>query len=604
MSTNIADRLRAQAEVQPTSKAVMCPLGRDGDGRRTYTEISFRELNALCDRYARGFSALGVKRGMRCLVFVTPCIEFFALTFALYRLGAVTVMIDPAMGKEAVLQAIREAEPEAFIAVPKAQLLKMLFRQAFRSVKINVTVGRRLFWGGRTITDVEALGGGGGKGGGEGQGEVGFQSAPTEGGDTAAILFTSGSTGAPKGVIYTHRIFDTQVDVFARELNIGPSEVDLSAFPLFSLFSLALGAAVVVPDMDVSHPARVEPEKIVEAVTDHGVTYVFGSPAFWEKIADYCGGRGVRLESLKRVLMAGAPAPVSLLERLSRIVSASADIFTPYGATESLPVSLPSAHDVLSGPAQRTQQGAGTWVGRPIQDVAVKIIRIVDGPIARMEDAEVLPAGEIGEIVVKSPVTTTAYFRRDRDNALSKIRGGEARFETHGETPNAPSNEASNEASNNACDEALDGASGGEIWHRMGDVGYLDTEGCLWFCGRKSHRVQTDHGVMYTVPCEAIFNRHPAVFRSALVGIGPVGKKKPVVCIECRPDFRPRSRRERDELAGALLDMGRRSPLTERIEEVLFVDAFPVDARHNAKIRREVLAITAERALLGRRRIA
>ena len=535
----------------------MCPVGRDREGRRTYAEISFRDLDALCDRYARGFSALGVTRGMRCLVFVTPCIEFFALTFALYRLGAVTVMIDPAMGKDAVLQAIREAEPEAFIAVPKAQLLKMLFRQAFKSVKINVTVGRRLFWGGRSITDVEALG--------ERADRRALQSAPTDGEDTAAILFTSGSTGAPKGVIYTHRIFDTQVNFFARELNIGPSEVDLSAFPLFSLFSLALGAAVVVPDMDVSHPVRVEPEKIVEAINDHGVTYVFGSPAFWERVADYGCAQGLRLESLKRVLMAGAPAPISLLERLSRIVLDSADIFTPYGATESLPVSIPSARDVLSGPAQRTQEGAGTWVGRPIQDVVVKIIRIVDEPIATMDDAEVLPPGEIGEIVVSSPVTTAAYFRRDRDNVLSKIREGE---------------------------------TSGVIWHRMGDVGYLDADGCLWFCGRKSHRVQTEQGVMYTVPCEAIFNRHPAVFRSALVGVGALGKKRPVICIECRPHFRPRNNREREALSGALLDMGRRSPLTARIEEVLFVDAFPVDARHNAKIRREVLAITAERANL------
>jgi acyl-CoA synthetase (AMP-forming)/AMP-acid ligase II len=549
MTLNIAERIAIQAQLRPDAKAVIAPVAYAGR-RRTYAHLTFAQLDALVDRYARGLSAIGIQRGMRVLLLVRPSLDFFALTFALFRLGAPPVMLDPAMGRASVLGAIGEVEPDAMIGIPKAHLAKLLFPRFFRSVRVSVVVGPRLVFGGSTLDDVARAG------------EAGsMRPAPTAPKDTAAILFTSGSTGAPKGVVYTHGIFDAQVRIFEETFGIEAGEVDLSAFPLFSLFSVALGVTVVIPDMDPTKAAAVDPAKILEAIDDHGVTYAFGSPAFWHRIAEHAEAHGTRFRSLARIMMAGAPAPVSLLERLLRALPDGGDVYTPYGATECLPITLPSARALLAGPAHRTRKGEGTCVGRPIEGLEVRIIRITEDALPRIEDAVTMGPGEVGEILVHGPATTESYFRREDDTARSKIRDGE------------------------------------RIWHRMGDVGYLDAEGQLWFCGRKSHRVETREGPMYTEECEPIFNAHPRVFRTALVGLGPRGAQKPVVVVECKAAQAPRHRHDSEQLVAELAALAKTHELTRSIETFLFHPAFPVDARHNAKIRREDLAVWAERVL-------
>ncbi len=546
---NIADRLRVMAERQPEARAVVVPWRRDGAGRRSYIHQTFRALDRMSDVYARGLSKLGVTQGMHCLLMVRPSLEFFGLSFALFRLGAVPVLLDPAMGKANILGAIAEVEPGALIGIPKAHWARRLYRQAFRSVRVKVAVGPKWFWGACTLERVVREGGDGA-----------FRGPDTRPEDPAAILFTSGSTGPPKGVIYTHQIFDEQVNIFERQLGIEPGEVDLSAFPLFSLFSVALGATAVVPDMDPTRAANVDPKNILEAFDELGVTYAFGSPAFWKPVAAYAEARGLRFRSLTRILMAGAPAPVPLLRQLLALVPNHADVYTPYGATEALPVTLPSVRGLLDGLSAKTEAGAGVCVGLPISGTELRVIPIADGPVTLDEARPVLPR-EMGEIMVKSPVTTAAYHRRPQDNQRSKVKDGSG------------------------------------FWHRMGDVGYLDDEGRLWFCGRKNHRVQSAHGPMYTVCCEAIFNRHPWVYRTALVGVGPAGQARPVIVVECHPNARPRGFKDRRQLEKDLLSLASEFEETRLIKDVLFCRALPVDARHNAKIRREEVAVWAARKL-------
>ena len=121
----------------------------------------------------------------------------------------------------------------------------------------------------------------------------------------------------------------------------------------------------------------------------------------------------------------------------------------------------------------------------------------------------------------------------------------------------------------------------------------LDVEGRFWFCGRLAHRVLTADGPMYTVPCEAVFNCHADVYRSALVGVGPAGRQRPVIVLEPLPGRVPQNEGERDALFDEIRDLGRANPLTAPIEDFLIHAAFPVDIRHNAKIFREKLALWA-----------
>jgi acyl-CoA synthetase (AMP-forming)/AMP-acid ligase II len=261
------------------------------------------------------------------------------------------------------------------------------------------------------------------------------------------------------------------------------------------------------------------------------------------------------------VLSAGAPVPAEVLARMKECISPDGEVHTPYGATEALPVSSIAAGEVLAETAQRTARGEGVCVGRKFPGIEWRVVRIVEGPIASLDQAEPLPPGEIGELVVTGPVVTRQYVTRVETNRLAKIPDGE------------------------------------RVWHRMGDSGYLDEQDRFWFCGRVAHRVLTAAGPMYPVRCEAIFNRHPDVFRSALVGIGPRGGQRPVVVVEPLPERFPRTTLAHDQLVAELADLARGHPLTESIHTLLVKKSFPVDVRHNAKISRERLAVWAARRL-------
>lgn len=527
-SFNIADRLREMAAERPTAPALL--------DQKTRQTLSFRETEERADAFVRGLLQCGLVPGDRVLLLVKPSCDFFCLIWGLFRAGLVPVLLDPAMGIGPVLRAVKEAEPAGVVAIERVLWLAKLFPSVFRTVRFWARAEASGFAGQSLRRLLHE--------GGQSSGEVRADTGPH---DLAAVLFTSGSTGDPKGVRYTHAIFDAQRTMLKEGLGIRPGEVDLSAFPLFSLFSMALGVSVVIPDMDSTRPARVDPDRILEAFRAYDVSYAFGSPAFWRRLVEREGRW-----PLSRVLMAGAPASVDLLQTLLDRIPAEGDVFTPYGATESLPISLPSARANLAGPAQRTLAGAGTWVGKPLPEVRVRIASVLDGPTTEVPKG--LSPGAVGEIWVSSPVTTAGYFRRPEADARSKVTDAEAPF---------------------------------GFWHRMGDVGFLDDAGELWFCGRQSHRIEMHSGTVFPVQVEARVNRDPRVARSALVGTGARGAERIWLVIE---PSRPLDRKARAEVADSGARAAQAHPSVEAVAGVEFRKSLPVDARHNAKIRREVLS--------------
>ncbi len=551
-AVNVAIYLREMAQRQPDRPAVIWRTGRDRRGRSIYRHWTFEQLEQESDRYAWGLLEAGVEPGLRTILMVRPCPQLFALVFALFKIGAVPVLIDPGMGRDRMVACLRAVEAQAFIGIPLAHLLRIAHPDAFASIRVSITVGRRWFWGGHSLDTLAS------------RSWRAFQPAATKGDDPAAIIFTTGSTGPPKGVLYLHRIFDAQVRMLRDHFGIAPGEIDLPTFPLFSLFDPALGMTAVIPDMDPTQPARVDARRIIEAIHDHQVTNMFGSPALLDRVSRYGTAHQVRLPSLRRVFSAGAPAPPAVLERFSQMLGGEAEIHTPYGATEALPVACIGSREVLGETRFRSAKGDGTCVGRPLPGVEVRIIRLTDEPIDHWSEELALPLGQIGEIVVRGPTVTPEYCTDSHATRLAKIRPDPG-------------------VVNDRATESL--------WHRMGDVGWMDAAGRLWFCGRKAHRVVTEHGTLFTVPCEAVFNQHPAVRRSALVGVGHRPNQRPVICVELEPEHRRANRRA---LARELLEMARQHDLTRSITTVLFHPAFPVDIRHNAKIFRERLAVWAE----------
>lgn len=524
-------------------------------GRVAYAHLTFQQLDRESDNLARGLQSIGVVPFTRLVLMVRFGIEFVSLVFAAFKAGAVVVLIDPGMGLSQVLNCLEDTEPEGFLAIPPVHAVRLWNRRRFRQSRHHLTVGPRWFWGGPTYRELAKAP------------WQPFDTASMKENDPAAVIFTSGSTGPAKGVIYEHGMFNAQVDLIRDQYAIEPGGVDLSGFPLFGLFNAAMGTTTVIPPMNPSKPAKANPVRILEVMQDQTVTQSFGSPALWNRVTRYCEERNIQLKSIRRVFSAGAAVPLSVLERIQRIaVSPAAEINTPYGATEALPVCTISASEVIEHTAERTRTGAGTCVGRPFPGVRVKIIEITDAPIHTLSAARELPMGQIGEIIVQGPSVTRHYLRRPDADALAKIAES---AEVAG--PDAPV----------------------PFWHRMGDVGYLDDQERLWYCGRKSHIVSTSKGHLYTEPCEAIFNEHPRVFRSALVGVGRRGEQTPVIIVEPIKGQFPRGSADRQKFGAELQKLAADNPLTLDIQTFLFHRLLPVDVRHNSKIDRERLALWA-----------
>ena len=544
---NIAAHLPEMARMQPHAPAVYFPQGRDRRGRVCYSHYTFSQLDRESNRIARGLEMVGIRRGVRAVLMVPPSLDFFALTFALFKVGAVPVLIDPGMGIKNLKVCLEEAAPEAFIGVPKAHVARLLLGWGKATIRTLLTVGTRRFWGGTTLTELIGRSGG----------EVDYPMAATAAGETAAILFTSGSTGAPKGAVYSHGNFRAQVEMLRSLYDIRPGEIDLPTFPLFALFAPALGMTSVIPDMDFTRPGSVDPRKIIDAIESFGVTSMFGSPALINRVGRHGQAGNIKLPTLRRVISAGAPVPAQVLQRFVGMLNEDTQVFTPYGATEALPVCSIGSREILGQTRNLTDQGQGVCVGRPVAGIELHIIAIGDEPITAWDDGLKVADGTIGEIVVKGPQVTTHYHNRPGSTELAKIQN-----------------------------------PAGGFYHRMGDLGYRDQEGRIWFCGRKAHRVESSDQTRFTIPCEAIFNTHPQVFRSALVGIGETGRQRPIICIELESGVgkseQPRIRRE-------LLEIAAGHEITAGLRELLFHPAFPVDIRHNAKIFREKLALWAEK---------
>lgn len=512
--------------------------------------ISFKDLDQEVDRYAAGLISHGITKGTHTVLLVSAGLEFFIICFALFRIGAVPILIDPGMGRKAMVRALAGSGATALIGVPKAQMLRLFYPGSFKSVRKWVNTGMTKIPGSISSRDLRL--------------QIKLPGVQTKmrADETAAIFFTSGSTGPPKGVIYQAGMLEAMVKMLEQHFQYGPEDIDLCTFPLLGLFVTCLGSSLVVADMDPLKPAKLKPQKIINNLNDFECTQMFGSPMIIRRLNEYSIEHRVKLKSLRRVISAGAPVPIEIQNDFLKLTDNKAIVHAPYGATEALPVTDILSNDSIYQDRDNINYDNGICVGSPLPGLEVRIISISDKPISSWSDNLCQPTDVIGEIVVKGPHITQEYKNNPQANSLSKIH-----------------------------DEA-----GERQWHRMGDLGRLDRNGLLWFYGRKNHRVETDQGSLYTIPVEAIFNQHPMVKLSALVGIGTSSGEfqKPVIVVQPQESI---SRKEFSKLLVDLNLLADGNAMTKGLKHFIRHNNFPVDPRHNAKIFREKLAKWAERKI-------
>ncbi|MGF1859776.1 olefin beta-lactone synthetase [Photobacterium profundum] len=567
---NICRHLTRAAKETPDSLAVAVQI-KSLFGKLRYEELTFEQLNTDSNAIAQALNDHGIKRGMKAVLMVTPSLDFFALTFALFKAGIVPILVDPGMGVKNLKQCFDEAKPDAFIGIPKAHIARCLFGWGKPSVRRLLTVGGNdvfaNIFGGTTLkallkrnTVIKPRS--------KMHQAVDYDIAKLKNDEMAAILFTSGSTGTPKGVVYTHAMFEAQISVLKNDYGIAHGERDLATFPLFSLFGPALGMTSIVPDMDASKPITANPDSLFAAIEQYQCTNMFVNPALIERL----GQAGTQrhkphtLPSIKRVISAGAPATISSISRFSKMLKDGVEVLNSYGATESLPLTMIGS-DRLMQTTDITDNGGGICVGQAVDGVDIAIIAITDDPITIWDETLRLPVNQIGEIVVKGPMVSCAYYHRDHATVQAKITNG-----------------------------------ADTVRHRMGDLGYLDKNGQLWMCGRKAHRVEANRAAVasdklpyFSIPCERIFNTHSSVKRTALVGIERNGETVPLLCVELNKGTTLTDDTARNTFFAELKTIGANHQQTVGIVDFLIHPDFPVDIRHNAKIFREKLAVWAQK---------
>lgn len=527
MMMNVIESLGEIARKYPQTIGLKDPQ-RSFGGILNYKNKTFQQMDHEVDLWATYLMTQGFSKGQKALLMLPPGEDLLITVFAMLRLGTIPVVIDPGMGLKNFIHCAKRTQPNLFLGCCKARILYYLlqpmvhFKKAiFLSQRLKNSLHKKDF--------------------------ACHLQQEDRNNDTAAVLFTSGSTGYPKGAVYTYEEFNQQIEVLQKAFSIQSGEVDIPLLPVFSLYNPALGMTTVVPEMNPSHPGALNPKKIVEAILTNNVTNSFGSPRLWTKIADYCEKNDITLPSIKRIFLAGAPVHPLLLKRVQALIP-NGEAFTPYGATEALPIAYISAKEVIENTYALTLQGKGTCVGHALPDVQIRIIPIKNEALAHLP--EELPIGEIGEITVCAPYISKSYLNDSSATAKAKISEND------------------------------------QIWHRMGDLGYKDEQGRLWFCGRKAERVVCQDRTFYTDCCEAIFNAHKAVARSALIAFEKDGQNVPAIVIELK---RKLSAFQKKNLLQELRELAQTVTTTQKISHFCFYKKFPVDVRHNAKIHRLTL---------------
>jgi olefin beta-lactone synthetase len=514
MPMNIAEILTEQAEVRPDAPAIIDVA--DGRSRTT----SFREMERASGRAAALLLAAGLKAGDTVLVLQPMSADLYVALAALFRLGVVAMFLDPSAGRDHVTRCCEIASPRAFIGSAKAQMLCLLV-PALRRIPNKFVIGPAL------------------------PGSIPWSRAcrlaPADRIEScradmpALITFTSGSTGRPKAAPRSHGFLLAQHRALERTIGLPAGAVELATLPVFALANLAAGLTSLIPGVDLRSPGRIDPAPVIAQIDANSPTRVTASPAFLERLADFCVREDRRLPSFEQIFTGGAPVFPRLLDKM-RCVAPQANIVAVYGSTEAEPIAEIPLDAIADEDRQAMLAGRGLLAGPPVSVIDLRIMRCrwgtPVGPYTESEfAAECVSDNEPGEIVVSGEHVLTGYLNGDGD-AETKFR--------------------------------VDGRG----WHRTGDAGCLDSEGRLWLLGRCSAVIADSRGVLYPFAVECAAQHQPGVRRAALLGRN--GER--VLAVEAAPGAVVDTASLRSKLSWASLD------------RVSVVKCIPVDRRHNAKV--------------------
>ncbi|MBI5365618.1 MAG: AMP-binding protein [Planctomycetes bacterium] len=526
--TRHGDKL-ALAEADPARLAAW----KGGDEPLPHRQVTWSELARRVELAAGGLRAAGLEPGDRAVIFIPMSIELYVAMCAVFRIGAVAVFLDSFARQHQLGMCSQLVEPKAFLGDPLAHKYRPML-PPLRGLPIQVVTGDQPVPGARTLAELEALG----------------KTAPIEAvrpDTTALVTFTTGSSGVPKGANRTHSFLLAQHTALDKHIPYRADDVDVPAFPIFLLNNLAAGISTIMPAIDLARPAESDPPRLVAQMLQQRVTNVTMSPALLGRVATFCIEKGIAL-GIRRLITGGAPVGPALVRDVLR-AAPQCDLAILYGSTEAEPIADIHGREMLellADPANRSRQGV--CVGGVVPDLSWRLVKVTRGRMALgaggWADWDV-PAGQPGELLVAGEHVCRDYYRNEDATNRNKIK------------------------------------EGGKVWHRTGDVGYVDDRRRLWLVGRVHNAIVRAGAFHFPVEAEQVLKGLPYVKQAAFLGLpdAALGERTVAAFV---PNAAPASPADAEaRLAGARAAiMAKNFP----VDEVLALETIPMDPRHHSKV--------------------
>lgn len=508
----------------------------DPRSRIQHDEIAYKDMAKRINVVAKGLLDIGIQKGDRVIIFLPMSLDMYVAMFAVQRIGAIAVFLDSWARSHHLGASAECVGPKAMISFQQAFALVDQVPE-FKSMPLRIMYGPGLNC---THRFEDLL-----------KGTSGAPTAPVESEFTALITFTTGSTGKPKGANRTHRFLSAQHNALNHVIPYTDKDADMPAFPIFSLNNLAAGVTTVLPALDLAAPNPRDPAILACQILNENITCTTLSPSMLVGLARYCAENHLKLTGLRRVVTGGAPISKDDVRQFYAIAPQT-DLWILYGSTEAEPMAHIEGRDMLkeSGNADPEIVENGVNVGHISEDVDYRFIRIIPGPvdIAKLPwDQIEVPTGAVGEFLVTGDHVCRDYYNNPEAFVSTKIQD-----------------------------------SDGRVWHRTGDLAYLDSKKDLWIVGRVNNAVERGGKYFFPVQAEVLLKRLPFVSRCAFLGMPHeiLGQANCAV-IEAKGEVdriaaRAEIRRIFDK-NGIPLD------------EIRFVSAVPMDPRHHSKVEYAVL---------------
>jgi olefin beta-lactone synthetase len=548
---NLANRLDEIAAQHPDFAALI------QGSKHTRKTVSYQHLSEMVKRRACILRSGGLRKGDRVLMLQPISIDLFVSILAVFRIGATVLIVDVGAGRDKVNHAIDRAKPRAVIAAGKGIFATIALKSA-RLIKLKFSNGPILpGWnpiGQQNVFRSKRL-----RAGAPVSAVVNNtleELEPVTAEHPALITLTSGTSGKAKLIVRSHEFLRTQLEAVSANCEFLEGSSELTSLPVFALANLATRVTTILPDANLANLKNTNIDRVIDQLKRFQPERILGSPAFIERIVEQCASQSITLPFVKTIITGGGPV-FPRLQKTAKNVCENANIFTVYGSSEAEPVSKINSSELSNADMVAIANGAGLPVGFPIAQIKIRIEPLVEKEnqmnnpdrlsiLRHICELKNLKLNAIGEILVTGEHVVKGYDSGIGDEE-TKVRVGD------------------------------------EVWHRTGDVGYLDTSGRLWLTGRLNKRssddVQTNYlDTSFALSVEAAVLFDESIEKAACLTLNEIT----TLYIESTETLHP---------IDTWTIKNRLS--WSQLSEIKLVRKIPVDTRHSSKVLYHKLAESA-----------